>query len=141
MLPCHEPEVADLHAMLLIAKNFNHPTLGAAGLFANLHGFLTKFDAACSAGLKQLSEYPSFEEGDAWNNWILDLTHITRDAGLPWKVSKDDLRISPFVALVQELQKRLPPECRRHIHSEAALATAIVRARSNGSHKADVTIK
>jgi hypothetical protein len=71
------------------------------------------------------------EKGSFWELWIVLLTNIFDNAGLPTQVRKDhhDLgEVSPFVIFVRELQARLP----QHLSADRkndALATAIIRAR------------
>ena len=73
-------------------------------------------------------------ESDIWNIWVNELTKIIKDSGLPYKVRKDNDKNkrdaqSSFVILIRELQKILPAECRKFMHSDYALAQGISRAR------------
>ena len=125
-LPSPESDDA-LHAIAFIAKNYNDALLK----FVALQGFLTSFQLACDAGLEELSDFPALKEGEAWSLWIRRLNRIMEDNGLPAGVRKDvggkskSDKSSPFTLLVKELQSCLPAECRRHMHSLGALATAI----------------
>jgi hypothetical protein len=87
----------------------------------------------CDAELGALArvEDSEFHAGEAWDWWIWRLTQILERAGLPTGARKDrdHDRVSPFVAFVFALQCCLPGKFRQHIHSEAALADGIIRAR------------
>lgn len=72
-----------------------------------------------------------FREGESWNAWIGRLTEIASKNRLPFKVSKGSdksNRTSPFVLLVDALQKFLPSGS-KHTHSLGGLAKAITGAR------------
>lgn len=77
--------------------------------------------------------YEGHQDGKIWNIWIWWLTIILREANLPYQVSKatthPSARKSDFVKFVRAIQRQLPPECQRHMHSDDALGQAIVRAR------------
>jgi hypothetical protein len=78
---------------------------------------------------KQPNTWGSLSEGEAWNNWVNAITTIMQNGGLPYEVRKD-YKTSPFVALIGELQKCLPTECRKFTQSDDdALAQRIYRAR------------
>jgi hypothetical protein len=124
-----------LQAIFFIAKNYSDARLNDGRLFVALQGFLTAFQLACDAALKEISEFPAVKEGDEWRSWISELNRIAKDNGLPFEVRKDagnkskSDKPSPFTSLVKELQSCLPRECRRrHTHSAGALAVAISRA-------------
>jgi hypothetical protein len=130
---------AGVYAQHLIENNFKASQLGngAAGLDAVL-SLLSAFHLACNTSIKQLNDTsPSsaFRQGNAWASWIFRLTEIMSEAGLPHTIRKDagnkskSDRQSAFTQFVGELQSCLPVECRRHTHSEAALADAILEAR------------
>ena len=80
-------------------------------------------------------EYQGFKEGWAWEIWVVWLTIIMKEHGLPYKVSKATVnpsaKISQFVKLLWELQATLPKELRRFYFSKDALAQGITRARRN----------
>jgi hypothetical protein len=130
---------AGIYAHHLIEKNFKVSQLGKdAGLDALLN-LLRALHIACNTSIKQLhdaSNFSAFRKGNAWVTWISRLTEILRAAKLPCSVRKDvgnkntSNNKSPFVLFVRELQNCLPEECRRHTHSEAALADAISEAQS-----------
>ena len=126
---------AGVFAIDLIERHFDASHLRGTFL-PTLTTLLASVPDGCAAARQELSESPSKKEGDEWTKWIRRATEILQDAGLPWQVSKDDMRISPFVALVSALQNCIPPGSRRHSHSDGALATAIVRARGTRSNKA-----
>jgi hypothetical protein len=72
-----------------------------------------------------------FREGESWNAWINRLVEIASKNRLPFKVSKGSdksIKTSPFVLLVDTLQKFLPSGA-KHTHSLGGLAKAITDAR------------
>jgi hypothetical protein len=78
-------------------------------------------------------EYQGYKEGSAWEWWIVWLTMIMKEHGLPYKASKATInpnaRISPFVAFLSELQTALPTGLQRYQQSKDSLAQGISRAR------------
>jgi hypothetical protein len=97
---------------------------------------------ACNLALAHL-ENPHNQgrrKGETWEHWVCRLARIMQDHQLPTEVRKDtDKNIrgkpSPFVALIRELQPRIP-EANRRPHSDIALSEAIARARRTRSgHK------
>jgi hypothetical protein len=93
----------------------------------------------CERRLQQLR--PHFEN-EAWDEWVRRLTKICDEHGLPTPVRKDSdkqygkSKPSPFIALVRELQGRLPQICQRHLRN-AAMAQAIYRARAKSVHSSE----
>jgi hypothetical protein len=75
------------------------------------------------------------KEGLAWNAWSFQLGQLFQEHGLPISIRKDtqkrkpNIPPSPFVLLVAELQKHLPPDFRRFVHSTQALEEGLYRAR------------
>jgi hypothetical protein len=69
-------------------------------------------------------------EGNVWDLWIILLTTILKNAGLPTEVRKDQENTSKFVIFVREIQARLPSHLYKK-RSDDALAKAITRARGN----------
>lgn len=59
-----------LEAISFIAKNYSDARLNDGRLFVALQGFLTSFQIACDAALKEISEFPAVKEGDEWRSWI-----------------------------------------------------------------------
>ena len=105
-------------------RNLNDP-------IAALVAVLTSCDAACVSALSELDN-PNYSvaEGEAWGGWIRQLTAIMKDAGLRAGAAKDighEEDPSPFVFLVQRLQRALPVV--QHTQSAGALAKAINAAR------------
>ncbi len=100
-----------------------------------LSGVLTSFEVACEKALAELSD-PNRAEimvGEAWEEWIHQLTAILDESGLPTAARKDSDKQkgstpSSFVAFVRELQECVPTACWRR-RSDSALATAIGSAR------------
>jgi hypothetical protein len=97
---------------------------------------IQSLDAACTGALNYLDRTakntPS--ERSVWALWIRTLTSTLRENDLPTSARKDSDKQkgympSPFVALVRELQKSLPPKYRPSFHSDEALGQAISRAR------------
>jgi len=72
---------------------------------------------------------------ELWDIWIADLTGIAQRERLPSGARKDSDKTtgqaSPFVRLVNALQRFIPPSRRRFIHSIDGLATGVSRARKN----------
>jgi hypothetical protein len=68
-------------------------------------------------------------KGELWNAWVRRISALLDKRGLPTGARKDD-RVSPFVALVQQLQQYIPEQYRQGDHSPVALAKAIGKARS-----------
>lgn len=100
------------------------------------HSYLTSYIDACDWALAEIKDPKNhgWRKGDMWNLWVKELTAIAREGRLPHQVRQDDDKnragkSSPFVVFIRELQISIPLEFRRPIHSESALATAIVRAR------------
>jgi hypothetical protein len=81
------------------------------------------------------SDYQGFQVGGAWQHWTISLASILKEHGLPYQVRKDvdkqkpGSAISPFVKLVDSLQRLLPEKVRRHTQSLDALSQALVRGR------------
>jgi hypothetical protein len=100
-----------------------------------LHHFrhaLKSLVVACDGALNDLSAARGYRDGEAWGWWIQELTRIAGEYGLPTGVSTEldrNDRPSPFVRLVQELDRYLPADPRQR-RSPAALAMAISRARN-----------
>jgi hypothetical protein len=68
---------------------------------------LESWVAACDDAIAELDN-PDFviREGEGWNLWIIRLTRIFRNNGLPTGVRSDDLGSpSPFVLLVDQIQR------------------------------------
>jgi hypothetical protein len=85
---------------------------------------------ACHRSLDELNDPDwNVEEGEAWERWINRLTGLLAADDHPTAARKDDADPSAFVSLVDKLQAFLPPECRRHVQSQQALAKAISSAR------------
>ncbi len=78
-------------------------------------------------------EYQGYKEGSAWQWWIVWLTMIMKEHGLPYEASKATInpnaRVSPFVKFLWELQAALPTELQRCHQSKDSLAQGITRAR------------
>jgi prephenate dehydratase len=77
VLPSFESEDA-LHAVFFISKNYSDTRLADGRLFIAFQGFLTSFQLACDAALKEISEFPAVKEGDEWQSWIRSLNRIAK---------------------------------------------------------------
>lgn len=100
--------------------------IDAAGLIEALEGF----PFACAMARADIGEAEAdrgFVEGEAWQQWIVHLAEILRAHGLPAGARKDGMGTSPFVALVRELEMRIPAR-RGSAQSDDALAQAVARA-------------
>jgi hypothetical protein len=90
---------------------------------------------ACNKVLAKIASGQGLEEGEAWKHFIRVMTAILKKAGLPTgapqsRDKRSDDTPSPFVALVVEVQKRLPPNIRRHERADPlSLAKKINEAR------------
>ncbi len=111
-------------------------------LGANLNEFVTIARAiawAAPAVVSALEDEAGCKAGEAWERWVLGLTKVCRENGLPSGVSHDpesaraDGERSPFVSLVAVLMRELPRGLRRHDASNTALAQAISRARDKAA--------
>jgi hypothetical protein len=71
---------------------------------------------------------PLYVEGSVWDLWIIALTRILENAGLPTEARHDQENPSRFVIFVREIQARLPSHLYKK-RSDDALAKAITRAR------------
>ena len=100
-------------------------------IFDLLAHSLTATEAVCIFAIKELVD-AGYAHNWLWNNWIGCLTIIMKEHNLPYKVRADSDKlkgeISPFVRLVEALQRCIPVEA-RHSTRDFALAKAITRAR------------
>lgn len=98
---------------------------------------------AAPAAVSAMNDDAGCKAGMAWDRWVLDLTKVCRENGLPSGVSHDaesaraDGEQSPFVSLVGALMRELPRGLRRHDASYAALARAISIARAAAAKRAE----
>ena len=116
----------------LIRRYFSDPRLAAGWRGDHFRGVLTSLMVACDCALNDLSDARGYRHGEAWGSWIRELTRIAGEYGLPTGVTTEldrNGRPSPFVRLVQELNRYLPADARQR-RSPAALAMAISRARN-----------
>jgi hypothetical protein len=134
--PRHESD-AHVYANHLIKKHFEEPRLPAADMLNHVSWLLSSVLVACNRALREIetSDLEGHREGDCWEQWIRRLTKALSTYDLPTGARTDSDKAktglpSPFVSLVSELQKCVPPDSRRHMHSYEGLAKAITRARS-----------
>ena len=115
---------APAFAQGLVAESFRIE--GVTG-FQALARMLPALKDACDSALAKLNDpaMPSFRKGRGWGRWVRALTEIAQNSSLPRGVSKDETSKSRFLDFVWELQKLLPPKCRRHAQSKRAMAKAI----------------
>jgi hypothetical protein len=98
---------------------------------------------ACDRLLAKIASGQGVEEGEAWKHFIRVVTAILKKAGLPTGASqscdkRSDDTPSPFVALISEMQKRLPSNIRRHERADPlSLAKKINEARRPRGKSAD----
>ena len=93
---------------------------------------LSECTAGCSKAVKSalvtIERSDAFKRGEAWRNWVRAITEVLVSQKLPSDVRKDGLAVSPLVALMDILQRRLPKAYRRHDQSRVALAGGIALA-------------
>ena len=99
---------------------------------------LGRFSEACQDTITYLSNHDFWPTSGAWDVWIRELTGILRGYRLPTSARKDSDKAksdkaSQFVELVDALQRLMPEQFQRSIHSKPALATAIHKARDYSS--------
>jgi hypothetical protein len=101
---------------------------------------LSSFLSACDEALNQMKSLSTktwmWEDGTAWNHWVVQLSDLTETNGFPTasSVSRPKMapeRASPFVGFVDQLQVNIPEKYQRHRQSPVALAEAIKRARKH----------
>jgi hypothetical protein len=102
---------------------------------------LSSFLRACDEALSQMKALSPkiwmWEDGEAWNRWVVQLSDLAENNGFPIESSisrrkLDPGKASPFVRFVDQLQATIPEKYRRHRQSLVALAQAIKRAREHG---------
>ena len=142
---------ATVYAHQLIKRHFAGEEFWSAkfrsrngGELARLKRVLAPLPSACASALAELDDpnLPGYCEGACWRGWVRDLTRIAKQHKLPIPVRTDTdkkWRPSPFVALLYELQQHVPVAARRHMHSKAALAKAIQRARRGRGGNATIS--
>jgi hypothetical protein len=128
-----------LYGLRLIEAHFVDPRVPVdTDKLEFIAGIMASFKLACRSAEDEIINGKSLgmgmRYGVAWNQWISALIAIARDHGLPCGIRKDSDKQkpdtpSPFVILVRELQTCIPDEHRRSTQSDAALATAISKAR------------
>jgi hypothetical protein len=101
---------------------------------------LSSFLRACDEALNQMKSLSPktwmWEDGEAWNRWVVQLSRFAETNGFPTASSisrpkLDPEKASPFVRFVDQLQASIPEKYRRHRQSPVALAEAIKRARKH----------
>jgi hypothetical protein len=127
---------AALHAQSVVARNIKHFALPDGMEWSVLTGIMTNVVAALQIVARDLpgEAVGGFVEGQFWNSFVCQLTDYVNERGYPSGASKGVDKsasgaTSEFVALVRELQRLFPEECRRHTASDMALAEGIAVAR------------
>jgi hypothetical protein len=106
-----------------------------------LSALLRACDAAAKHWKALSQETWIWQDGEAWNRWIVELTDLMERNRLPIAASISqpklaDANTSPFVRFVKELQHSIPKKYRRSYHSDVALNEAIKRARRSKNSNA-----
>jgi hypothetical protein len=128
---------ADFCARHLICKHLDVPFENGRD---GLHNLVLKFERlvskSCDLALHDLvrERESGFRKGAMWNLWVRKLTAALRARRLPIEARKDTDKHtglpSPFVGFLRELQKCIPTEFQRSVHSDGALAQAVYTARA-----------
>jgi hypothetical protein len=132
---CDESSATAVYATRLIERHATDPLLPKHGKVRFILLLTSGIAAASAKAVGDLNEEAAkdhFRSGEPWDSWMRRLTKILQEHDLPSAVPKDSDKWThdvPFAALVRELQKCVPPQFRRHTHSEGALEQAIYRAR------------
>jgi hypothetical protein len=101
---------------------------------------LSSFLLACDEALNQMKSLSMktwmWEDGEAWNRWVVQLSDLAETHRFPTasSVSRPKLepeKASPFVTFVGQLQASIPEKYQRHCQSHVALSEAIKRARKH----------
>ena len=100
---------------------------------------LSIFLRACDGALSEMDALSQqtwmWQDREAWDVWITELTELLKAEGLPTAaattVSKDKVGYSPFVKFIKQLQNDIPGEFERSQWSSGALTEAIKRARKS----------
>ncbi len=90
--------------------------------------------AGCNTMLRNWEADGGLREGYMWDVWVQFISKVMDAHGMPITARKDTRHTevnSDFVRLIEELQKHVPAELRRHEQSVDALAGAIIRARKS----------
>ena len=113
-----------------------------------INPFMNFVVASCDKALLELkSDLASKEAQDAshpWEDWIVELTDLFDQYGLPTGARKDVDKNktglpSRFVIFARELQQLIESQYWQHTHSDDALAEAIRCARSSGDRQGEQT--
>jgi hypothetical protein len=128
--------MADVFAHHEIKLQFSDEYLVAQDPLAGLARVVESFVHACELAMSNLTEPPPFwPDGTAWRNWIIELTRIAQESGLPTSARTDTDKntggASAFVEFVEKLQAQLPSGLQHTRQSVSALAKAINRARQS----------
>jgi hypothetical protein len=96
---------------------------------------IARIVTACDRALAKTASDQGFKEGEAWKHFIVAMTAILKKANLRTGASqsrdkRSDDTPSPFVALISEIQNKLPSNVRRHDRADlSSLAKKINEAR------------
>jgi hypothetical protein len=146
-LECDRDSMADVFADHEIKLQFSDDYMVAPDSLAGFRHVVGSFVRACEIAISNMAEpLPFCPDGTAWRNWVIELTRIARESGLPASVRTDTDKNkgepSAFVKFVEKFQAQLPSELQHKRLSVGALAKAINRARhrrdkSNATSKAE----
>jgi hypothetical protein len=143
---------ANVFAHHEIKLQFSNDCLAAPDFMAALTSVVGSFIRACETVLENHSkskhQLDSIKakgipppDGAAWRTWIIELTRMAEESGLPTGARTDTDKNkggpSAFVKLIWELQAQLPKELEHERSSKSALAKAIIRARAYGRDMKD----
>jgi hypothetical protein len=101
---------------------------------------LSSFLRACDEALNQMKSLSPktwmWEDGGAWNRWVVQLSNLAETNGFPTASSVSRPKLDPekassFVTFVDQLQASIPEKYQRHCQSSVALSEAIKRARKH----------
>jgi hypothetical protein len=128
--------MADVFADHEIKLQFSDDYLVAPDSLAGFRHVVGSFVHACETAISNMAEpLPFWPDGTAWRDWVIELTRIALESGLPGSVRTDTDKNkggpSAFVKFVEKLQAQLPSELQHRRLSIGALAKAINRARQS----------
>lgn len=120
---------AEDYARVNLVAVFRKARGGANWTWGTIVQLIVQLERACGDVLKDFETLEDgFKEGAAWSLLIVRLTELADRNNFPSRVAKGGSP-SPFVELICELQKTFPEKFRKHLHSDTALAQAILRSR------------
>src|SRR5262249_10501527 len=89
---------------------------------------------ACQSALNTLKDKPGFQKGNAWDEWVRNLSGFVERNKLPSGAAQEDSNKCPFANFMLKLQELCVPEKYRcGGQSPGAMAKAITRARARSA--------